>query len=691
MFDYRALLRWHLDPERLPRGSVVLNRPFSFYETYKEYVWAGLSGMGLESIAILVLLFTVHKTTRKGRAKVREAEERYRSIVEDGTELIGRIAPDGSWRFVNGVLSRLLEHLPDSDRLSSFWALFAENERDVVRRQLSSLTLAQPSCAVEHALALGIEKCQWLSWTCRGLAGPAGSIAEIQLVGRDITARRSAEEALRQALLRVEQGNAALAAVNTNLQSVLDGMREGLFVCDLQGRLLPIWSRVISAWFGAPQTGAFVWDYLAPDQLRLAHSLRLGIEQIVEDVLPFELSSAQLPKNLRRGSRAFRVDCQQLTRNDITRELLFVVTDVTAQLAQERTERINRELPIVVGHLLRDRAGFQGFVVDTAGQIKSLHSIEDKSELRRTLHTLKGNTASYGLLHFSSLCHTLEDQMAECAEEPTLESIEKLSSSWEESLSTVGVFLSAEADDLVQIERAEYGELLSRIEKNEEHSRLLQLARTWAHPPLSQILQIHAESARYLARRVGKEVSVKVVDNGVRLPASSLRPFLGSLVHVVRNAIDHGIEEPSDRVAKGKRRAGAIVLSTSIVADNFIIAIHDDGRGIDWELVRKKARHLNLPHMTPQELVAALGVDGFTTKEAVSEISGRGVGMSAVYRGCEELSGTVLVVSSAAEGTTFEFCIPLGAIQYSVMPPAHSEAESGLHRAAISPSACGTV
>ncbi len=108
MLSYPAFVRWHLDVDHPPPGAVVVDRPFSFYERYRAYVWAALGGMGGESLVILALLAAIRTLTRKSRARLRESEDRYRSIVEDGSQLICRFDGGGRIVFANGALARLL-------------------------------------------------------------------------------------------------------------------------------------------------------------------------------------------------------------------------------------------------------------------------------------------------------------------------------------------------------------------------------------------------------------------------------------------------------------------------------------------------------------------------------------------------------------------------------------------------------
>jgi signal transduction histidine kinase len=457
-------------------------------------------------------------------------------------------------------------------------------------------------------------------------------------------------------------------------------MREALFVCARDGSITPIRSRATVEWFGVPSENVRFWDYLIPEPSPLQLTFKVGFEQLSLDQLPFEVNACQMPKVLKRNGRIYELDYQQLMHGNVFAEVLVIASDVTAQVNQERAERINRELPVIVGHLLRDRVGFQDFVSDTEHALSQLPTIENKTEQRRVLHTLKGNTAIYGMSHFASRCHLLEDLMLDDLKEPTAESMENLVETWEESLASVGVFLTNDTNEPVQIARNEYDDLLNRIANNEDYYRLLTTARTWVHPPLSKILEIQVSNARQLARRFGKEVNTEIVDHGLRLPAGSLRAFFANLVHVVRNAVDHGIEEPANRVTAGKPKAGRIVIETKVAGEAFGVIVSDDGRGIDWNRVRKNAARMNLPVATEQDLITALGVDGLTTKDAVTDVSGRGVGMSAVYRSCSELGGSYKVFSKPGEGTRFEFWFAFDAIKYSLIPSKDHASGSGVHR-----------
>ena len=127
---------------------------------------------------------------------------------------------------------------------------------------------------------------------------------------------------------------------------------------------------------------------------------------------------------------------------------------------------------------------------------------------------------------------------------------------------------------------------------------------------------------------------------------------------MLRNAVDHGIESPEERVAAGKSSAGRLALRAHQTTGDLVIEISDDGRGIDWEGVRDKAEALGLPTQTEADLVQALLGGGISTKLTATEISGRGAGVSACASACEALGGQISLESARGQGATFRFHFP---------------------------------
>jgi len=148
---------------------------------------------------------------------------------------------------------------------------------------------------------------------------------------------------------------------------------------------------------------------------------------------------------------------------------------------------------------------------------------------------------------------------------------------------------------------------------------------------------------------------VHITGDNLRLDRPTWRPFWAAMIHAVRNAVDHGIEPPEERRLAGKPEAGVVELSAQRHGNRIVLAIRDDGRGIDWERVRARAAEQGLPCAGHADLIRALFVDGFTTRDAAGELSGRGVGLSALRQAVQELDGEIDVESTPGTGTTFRF------------------------------------
>jgi HAMP domain-containing protein/signal transduction histidine kinase len=446
-----------------------------------------------------------------------------------------------------------------------------------------------------------------------------------------------------------------------SIQLILDSTGEALVPTSLDGTVGGSLSQAALAWFGAPVPGTRIWDYLFAPGSAEAVGFELAFGQLADDFLPFELLIDQLPKGLVHGDRHLALDYQPVLRNGLLSELLVSLSDVTLQLKQERAEERLRELPAIIGNLMRDRAGFAAFVADTEHLLGALGESRDPVEQKRVLHTLKGNTSIYGFMHFAGCCHTLENTLLDEDRGIVNADVQALEREWRESMEQTSVFFSKDAGGAIRLEPTEYDDLLRRLESREDHFQLLGMARTWSQPTLRQVLEVHEKAAARVASRLGKQVEVRIEAGDLRLPDVRLRPFLGSLVHVVRNALDHGIEEPAQRAAVGKREVGTIVIGARLQDHRLVVTIEDDGRGIDWTALAAKARQRGLPAATEAQLVEALFADGVSTAAAVTEVSGRGVGMAATRQATVDMGGTVEVRSRAGLGTEVCFTLPLTA------------------------------
>jgi two-component system chemotaxis sensor kinase CheA len=182
--------------------------------------------------------------------------------------------------------------------------------------------------------------------------------------------------------------------------------------------------------------------------------------------------------------------------------------------------------------------------------------------------------------------------------------------------------------------------------------------------PVRRVLERLPRVAQDLARELGKRVRVEIHGDEVEVDRAVLDHLDDSLLHLVRNAIDHGLETEAERSAAGKDPVGTLRLHASRVAGRLQLRLEEDGRGIDVEKVRRRAIERGLLlEMVAEDLPAGRILEfifepGISTRDSVSDISGRGVGLDAVKRQVEALGGTIAVESEAGKGTTFLLDLP---------------------------------
>ncbi|HEY5956433.1 MAG TPA: chemotaxis protein CheA, partial [Polyangiaceae bacterium] len=181
--------------------------------------------------------------------------------------------------------------------------------------------------------------------------------------------------------------------------------------------------------------------------------------------------------------------------------------------------------------------------------------------------------------------------------------------------------------------------------------------------PLRSEFQKMARMVRDLTRRSNKQVRIELRGEQTEMDRSMVEQIADPLVHLIRNAVDHGVEPPAERVQKGKPETATIVLSAAHQGGSIVIELSDDGRGINREAVVAKAVSQGLipdgANLSDGQVYELLFAPGFSTAAQVTEISGRGVGMDVVKRNIEAIRGRIITQSVRGRGTTFRLVLPL--------------------------------
>lgn len=455
-----------------------------------------------------------------------------------------------------------------------------------------------------------------------------------------------------------------VAARNADLRMLLDAVEQGFFTVNRDGVVSDERSAAVDQWLGGAAAGTTLPEWIRRHDPVVADWLALGLEDVFADLLPAEVTVDQLPKRMAVGDRTMKLEYVPIPRGGPVQALAVVMTDITAVVARERLEMEHRMLLAMVDRIGRDKAGFLEFVREADEIIGALvaGAADDLPVIRRLVHTLKGNAAVFGLDSVSAACHAIEDHIADTGSAPEVDAWAALHAQWATVRDNLKRLVGDEPLGLA-LGDAEYVSLLLAVLNGAPREVVARQVAEWRLEPTAVRMARIANHARVLAARLQKGgVEVRVRGGHLRTDPDRWGYFWSALVHVVRNAVDHGLESPAQRLAAGKPAAGVIELATELDRDQFVVTLADDGRGIDWERVARAAAAQGLPTGRHEDLVEALFSDGVSTAAAVSTVSGRGIGMGAVRAACLDLGGQVQVRSVPGKGTSFEFRFPIEAM-----------------------------
>lgn len=453
---------------------------------------------------------------------------------------------------------------------------------------------------------------------------------------------------------KVQARTLALAERERSLRLVLDSTGDGIVGVDKHGKLAGNASAAAVQWFGPATAGENAAPYLFGDDHTGSALFRLGLDQLLEDIMPWQVAVDQMPRRLLRGQLILDLS-YKLVEGDAALTLLVVVRDVTARVHSEHAEQEARERQNLVGKLLLDKHGFGNFVRDVESLIQSLSSASDPLVARRVLHTLKGNVAVYGLGTMAKLCHRIEERLSEAGGLPLELETAALQKQLRDKLKGIEDFMTGLGRDVYEVPVAEHGALVQSLLARKDYPELLEMVETWTWPRVCERLSRLKSEAEYLGRRLDKSLHIELEHGELRLPEDYLDQFWPALTHVIRNAVDHGLESTAERVRAGKSAEGRLSLRAAFVEQMFQLEVEDDGAGIDVAAVRKAAQERGASVKGDASDLQLIFQDGVSTRGSATDISGRGVGLSATQDACSSHGGNIEIDTRPGQGTRLVF------------------------------------
>jgi HPt (histidine-containing phosphotransfer) domain-containing protein len=468
---------------------------------------------------------------------------------------------------------------------------------------------------------------------------------------------------LQQHLVQVE----ALVAERTEtIRTILDHVASGFLMIDRGASIAPGFTRSCLSLLTADlQEGQNLLEVLALKP-ELTQKFRMALDQIFDDQMPLEASLAELPSYVLSHGQYLHMEAAGVRdKNGRLQHLLLTWTDAT-ELRRRRLEaQRNRSLL----KILRDIEGFRQFVAYSFEALQKLKQLETSAsdqtsrEVQFLLHTLKGNCMVFQLPDIARFLHQLEEKSR-----VNRSDIESLEEQFKKYLTRHASLLRTPWGPISYEKRITDAQLeaLREISRTRFAPPLRVDIDRWIQDvsakPVRSLLHSLMNDARVVARKHHKHVDMRVLDRDTRIYSEAEEALIDQLIHVVRNAIVHGIEE--DREAVNKSQQGFICLDFRELPDGLAIACSDDGRGFDrtiWE-AEWKARGLplneDITRMPLSKLISTVSRGGFSTRDKVSLFAGRGVGMEALFAAVERCQGTLEITSEPGKGARFEIFIP---------------------------------
>ncbi|AYR24417.1 ATP-binding protein [Herbaspirillum rubrisubalbicans] len=485
---------------------------------------------------------------------------------------------------------------------------------------------------------------------------------------------------------KIEQASAQVRQKTADMQAMLQNIPQGILTIVEGNKVHPEYSAFLETVFDTTDIAGrdvmelvFANTNLGADILSQIEAI--GGACIGEDVMNFEFNEHLMVGEIEKTMADGSVKILDLSWSPITDEadmvirLMLCVRDVTElrQLAAEANEQ-KRELEMIGEILAVAPAKFAEFIGSARRFLDENEQIVHQNpqatafaiaKLFRNMHTIKGNGRTYGLLHLANVVHHTEQhyddlrhassgavwnqeelllQLAQVREvidryarinDVTLgrgnnAGGDQVAAGYERHVLTID--RKHIQDSLLRLENVNTANLHELVAVRNDVRRTLRLLGT---ATIEDVLAPVIESLPALAADLGKAAPVVSIDDNGYVVHSFASPMLQNVfMHLIRNAMDHGLESTEERLAKGKPEAGTIKLEMGVMDDMFQMALSDDGRGLALHKVRQIGIEKNLISidqvLTDAEIARLILQPGFSTRSEVTEVSGRGVGMDAV-------------------------------------------------------------
>lgn len=493
----------------------------------------------------------------------------------------------------------------------------------------------------------------------------------------------------------VEQRTFELKRANDFMGAMVNSLDQGLMVFDQQLKCHDIYTIACERLFEQSPVGKTFYEVLGLKQEGEIDAVKNWSKIIFSELLSFESAVPLGPTSKIVGKdfhdRNFKhIDLTYYPMRDEQQKIsniVAVATDKTKEIqsieiANEKEAYVNMAIKI-----LYNKAQFQSFLIEVEkiiNQLFSCYDVKTKAiDLETAMiqfHTLNGGFGLYNLLPLQKIVRENETQVSQVRsnqlslakyQDEFLSIITTLSGEWNKTIVELDQVLNTNFSKGVMTKELVYSKIIEMkvfIDASRDTQLKEKFYNDFIYEPIQDYFYQYDDLVKSLAKSTGKKIKELTIKNGeLKIDPVPFKEFFNVLVHLFRNCVDHGIESESARLGLGKSSDGHIGVEFEILkydnSSKLNITIKDDGAGIDPERIRNKLISLSpgtdFSSLNDKELIAKIFDPFFSTRDEVSALSGRGVGMSAIKEVVDAMNGQIEIESQVGKGSNFSFIIPI--------------------------------
>jgi two-component system chemotaxis sensor kinase CheA len=472
--------------------------------------------------------------------------------------------------------------------------------------------------------------------------------------------------------LRVKERTLELQELTDIQKAMLNSLGQGFVIINKDFKVHPVYSKIAEEMFETrpDQTGPGVIMGIKEEETQNFKDL---FEMAFNQVLDFD-DVAKLNPEYRSNSKNQKIFLNYApiknSESGSMEYVLVIGTDKTAEI--ESMEKFKKEWNFsqMISKIASNRNSVNKIISESLNMLsaamKSLETEKDFAirEVQRLVHTIKGSVSYFYIEEITNIAHDFESFLTPhydtktCTGELKTEIAQKI----------FGLQIAIECyidhyNDIVQYKDSMEKKSIS-IKELEAFSTFLDsnypnvgkvFRNKFFTSTVSDYFEMYPGVVDELGKKLNKKATFTLVGGGLQLPEGNWDELFQQFIHVIRNAMDHGLESPEVRVAQGKPAVGQIKFSFAVAGDMLHINLTDDGQGIDWKKIAAKDPTIK----SEQDALERIKTGGVSSKDEVSDTSGRGAGVSSVFWAVEKLGGKIEFINCEKKGTSLVITMPL--------------------------------